>query len=476
MAEDKTLHIVIFPWLAFGHIIPNLELAKLIAEKGHLVSFVSTPRNIDRLPKLPPHLAPLIKLVKLPLPKVHDLPNKAEATTDIPYNMVTFLKKAYDELQQPMALFLESSKPDWIFHDFAPYWVGSIASKLGIMSAFFPIFPSPVMAFLGPPSDLMSSDPMRKKPESFTVPPPWIPFPTTVAFRYFEIMRIFADSFSVGNRDVSDAYRIGASVQNSDIVIVRSCYEFEPKWIQVLKNLYQKPVLAVGQLPSTAYDGGNENDAWRWMKDWLDKQNRGTVVYVAFGSEAKPSQEEVREIALGVEKSELPFFWVLRTQRGPYDPEILRLPEGFEERTHGRGVVCTGWAPQLKILGHESVGGFLTHSGWTSVVEAIQNEKPLVLLTFLTDQGLNARVLEEKKMGYSIPRDERDGSFKSESVAESLRLVMVKEEGRIYREKIREMKDSFVNRERQEEYVDDLIKHLRNYRNAKLEDGGCRRY
>lgn len=45
-------------------------------------------------------------------------------------------------------------------------------------------------------------------------------------------------------------------------------------------------------------------------------------------------------------------------------------------------MVCTGWAPQLKILGHESVGGFLTHSSWTSVVEEIQNEKPLVLLMF----------------------------------------------------------------------------------------------
>ncbi|KAI9111915.1 hypothetical protein K1719_017605 [Acacia pycnantha] len=447
MEEDKKLHIVMFPWLAFGHFIPYLELAKLIAHKGHHVSFLSAPRNIDRLPRLPPHLAPLIKLVKLPLPKIHNLPDQAEATTDIPYNMVPFLKRAYDGLQEPMTRFLESSEPDWIFYDFAPYWVGSIASELGIKSAFFPIFPSPGMAFVGPPSDLMSSDPTRKNPESFTVPPPWIPFPTTVAFRYFEIMRIFADSFSVENMDVSDACRFGASIQNSDIVMIRGCHEFEHKWIQLLENLYQKPVIPVGQLPSTAYDGGNERDTWGWMKEWLDKQRRGTVVYVAFGSEAKPSQEEAREIALGLEKSELPFFWALRTQRGPNDPEVLRLPEGFEERTHGRGVVCTGWAPQMKILGHVSVGGFLTHSGWTSVVEAIQNEKPLVLLTFLADQGLNARVLEENSMGYSIPRDERDGSFTSESVAESLRLVMVKEEGRIYREKIKEMKDLSISHE-----------------------------
>lgn len=63
--------------------------------------------------------------------------------------------------------------------------------------------------------------------------------------------------------------------------------------------------------------------------------------------------------------------------------------------------MCTSWAPKLKILSHMHVeiGGFLTHSGWTSVVEVVQNEKPLVLLTFLAYQGLIARLLEEKKMG-----------------------------------------------------------------------------
>lgn len=133
-------------------------------------------------------------------------------------------------------------------------------------------------------------------------------------------MRIFSHSSSFQNTDASDVYRIGESAQNSDIVMIRGCSEFEYEWIQLLKNLYQKPVLLVGQLPSTACDDGNENHTWQWMREWLDKQSRGTVVYLAFGCEAKPSQEEVREIALGLEKSELPFFWILRTQCLPNDP------------------------------------------------------------------------------------------------------------------------------------------------------------
>lgn len=63
-------------------------------------------------------------------------------------------------------------------------------------------------------------------------------------------------------------------------------------------------------------------------------------------------------------------------------------------------------------------------------------------------------------MGYTVPRDERDGSFTSDSVADSLRLVMVEEEGRIYRERIKEVKDFFVNKERQEGYINNLLRHL----------------
>ncbi|XLR59147.1 hypothetical protein S83_009819 [Arachis hypogaea] len=460
--NEKQLHIVMFPWLAFGHMIPYLELAKLIAQNGHKVTFISTPRNINRLPKLPQNLTTLLKYVNLPLPRVDNLPENVEATTDVTYDVVPYLKKAFDLLQQPFAQFLESSNADWVLFDFIPFWVPSVASKLGIKTAFYSIFPAPLMGFLGSPLCLMGNDPIRTQPENFTVPPPWVPFPSTVAFRYFEIMRI-SDVLSDNASGISDKYRFGAAIQNCDFVAVRGCTDFQPEWFQVLRNIYQKPVLPVGQLPTTGFAGGEDNDAWRWMKEWLDKQARGRVVYVAFGSEAKPSQEEVREIALGLEKTELPFFWVLRTRRGTSDTEELRLPEGFEVRTKERGVVWTSWAPQLKIIGHESVGGFLTHSGWTSVVEAVEKEKPLVLLTFLADQGINARVVEEKKMGYSVPRNELDGSFTSDAVAESVRLVMVEEEGRVYRENIKKVKHFFVNEERQERYVDELLSHLRSH-------------
>ncbi|KAK9285523.1 hypothetical protein L1049_024717 [Liquidambar formosana] len=392
MAGEQKLHIVMFPWLAFGHMIPFLELAKLIAQKGHL---------------------------------------------------------AYDDLQQPMTRFLQTSDPDWILYDFAPYWLPPLAAKLGIPCAFFSIFTAAVMSFIMPTSDpLMDAQDDRKEPEHFTVPPNWVPFPSKLAYRYFEVMRIF-DSVTPNDSGFPDI-----------------CTQFEPEWFQLLEELHRKPVIPAGLIPPTAYDGEDDDkdDTWRAIKLWLDKQGKGSVVYVAFGSEAKPSQEELTELALGLELSGLRFFWVLRKRRGSADTELIELPDGFEERTRDRGVVCTSWAPQLKILNHDSVGGFFTHSGWSSVVEATQFERALILLPFLADQGLNTRILEEKKMGYAIPRNERDGSFTRDSVAESLRLVMVEEEGKIYRDKAKEMRGLFGDTDRQNRYLDNFLDYLQAHK------------
>ncbi|KAI8029374.1 UDP-glycosyltransferase 91A1 [Camellia lanceoleosa] len=464
MESDDKLHIVMLPWLAFGHMIPFLELSKLIARKGHTVSFVSTPRNIDRLPKLPPNLAPLINLVKLQLPQVDKLPENAESTTDLPYDMVKYLKMAYDQLQQPMTQLLADMAPDWVIYDFAPYWLGPVAAKLGISSVFFSIFIAASLCFLGPIPVLKGEDD-RTTPEDFTVTPKWIPFKSNIAcFRLFEIKRIFDDIASVDDENISGTYRLGAGIEACDVLAVRSSYEFEPEWLKLLQQIHQKPIIPIGLLPTTAYDSSDNGEAWTEIKEWLDKQSKRSVVYVAFGSEAKPSQAELTEIAFGLELSELPFFWVLRNRLGVADTEVIKLPNGFEERTKERGVVCTSWAPQLKILSHDSVGGFLSHSGLSSVIEAIQFKKPLILLSSLADTGLIARLLEEKRMAYLIPREEQDGSFTRDSVADSLRLVIVEDEGRIYKEKVKEMSGLLVDEAVEDKYVNNFLDYLKKHK------------
>jgi hypothetical protein len=210
------------------------------------------------------------------------------------------------------------------------------------------------------------------KPEDLTVPPKWVPFPTKTAFRFFQAKKLL-DTLEDNTSGVSDWFRLEKVLSGTKAFAIKTSMEMEGEWLKLLGELYDIPVIPVGLLlPSTQESGDNNKDStWGTIGEWLDKQEKGSVVYIALGSEIQPSQQDFTELALGLEQSGLPFFWALRRR--------IELPEGFEERTRGRGVIWTGWAPQLKILAHDSVGGFLTHCGWSSVTEAFQFGNCLVL-------------------------------------------------------------------------------------------------
>ena len=393
-----------------------------------------------------------------------NLPNDTESTTDLPSEKVFLLKKAQEGLQDPLADFLRSSKPDWLLFDFTAYWVPDMAQNMGIKTGFFCIFTAACLTYFG-----AEFPDYRTEPDDFIVAPKWVPFPTTVAYRKFEVSRLFKQLVG-SNDDVSINYRVVKVLRGCHVVAVRSCWELETEWLNLMGDILGKPVLPIGQLPPTPHLNDNEDEendsTWKSTKRWLDLQQKRSVVYVAFGTEAAPSHDELTEIAHGLELSGLPFFWVLRTQRD----DSVELPTGFEERTRGRGIVCTSWAPQLKILAHDSVGLFLNHSGWSSVVEALQFGMPLVLLPFTNDQGLNAKLLQEKMIGYYVPRDENDGSFRRESVAESIKLVIEKEEGKVYRDKAKEIRPVFGDKGVQSKYVDEFLGYLKNLKTSKEEE------
>ncbi|KAJ0966267.1 hypothetical protein J5N97_027405 [Dioscorea zingiberensis] len=466
-AHQPPLHIAVFPWLAFGHMIPLLELSKSLAKRGHQISFISTPRNISRLlPQIPPDLSSLIHVIPLSLPKVHELPDNAEATSDVPPEKVQFLKIALDGLQQPFAKFLSESskKPDWIILDFVTPWAPPIAAEFSIPCVVFTVFNASFLAFCGPPDELSQSGSSRKTPEDFTVPPSWIPFPSNIAYSLHGA-RLFVNIYGNNGSGVSDISRFAATLHGCKLVAPRTCMEIEPECLTLLQDLYNKPVVPVGLLsPSNTKTSSTTTDHdHNLILNWLDKQRPRSVVYVAFGSEATLSIELLHELALGLEMSELHFLWALRKPVG-FVGEVL--PESFEERTRERGVVTMGWVPQLDVLGHLAVGGFLTHSGWSSVIEALQFGHPLVLLPIFADQDINARVVEGRGFGVEVKRKEEDGSFDGEAVASALRLVMVEDEGKEIRIKAKELSVVFGDKERQEQYVDDFVKHLRDHRDV----------
>ncbi|KAL3747207.1 hypothetical protein ACJRO7_016047 [Eucalyptus globulus] len=445
--SKRSFHIAMFPWLAHGHITPFLELSKFLSLRGHAISFLSTPNNIARLARSHPELPPSVRLVSFPLPRVPNLPSSAESTSDLDIDLVPYLKKAYDLLEPALTRFLSSSRVDWVIHDFASHWLPGAAARLGVTSVFFSTFNATSLAFLGPPSELISG--RCQKPEDLTCVPAWIPYESTACLRLHEILK----HQRCMDEEVSDLCRFGHTIDGCDFVIVRSCREFESEPMSLLQQIYQKPAIPVGLLtPAVRQDEGDDDEKWKALKSWLHTKREKSVLYIALGTEVILSHELTNELAAGIEKSGLPFVWVVRNGL---------VPPGFEQRVSGRGFIWAGWAPQTRILAHEAIGGFLTHCGWNSTIEALGRGLPLVLFSGgSSDQGLMARFLHEKQVGFEVPRDEADGLFTGDVVAESIRRVMVEHEGEPIRATARAMKEVFGNIELQNEYLEEFAEIL----------------
>lgn len=461
-ADGGSKHVVMLPWLAFGHILPFTELAKRIARQGHRVTLLSTPRNTSRLIHIPPELANLIRVVNVSLPRVERLPEDAEASIDLPSDELRpYLRRAYDAAfsGKLLEILQEPSRPDWVLIDYTPYWAPELAAKHGVPCAYLSLFSAAVLGFMGSQEKLMGQGKHAwTKPEHLTVVPDYVPFPTTVAFRNYEAREVFKPGVVPDDSGVSEGYRFSKSIGESQFVGVRSSDKFEPEWLQLVGKLYQKPVIPLGLFPPQPTQDVAGHEA---TLRWLDRQVPGSVVYAAFGSEVKLKSSQLHTIALGLEASGLPFLWAFRA---PSDADAQNgLPEGYEQCVNGRGHVCRGWVPQARLLAHESVGGFLTHAGWNSITEGLARGVRLVLLPLMFDQGLNARYLVEKKVAVEVARDEEDGVFTAEGIAGALRRVMVDDEGEEFGAKAKELAAVFGNDVENDQLLRDFLMCLSEY-------------
>ncbi|CAD6261895.1 unnamed protein product [Miscanthus lutarioriparius] len=126
---------------------------------------------------------------------------------------------------------------------------------------------------------------------------------------------------------------------------------------------------------------------------WLDGRDAGSVVYVCFGSTCALGESQLRELAAGLRASGRPFVWAIPT---PPRWDGTGGCTEREERASSHGMVVAGrWAPQAEILAHRAVGGFVTHCGWNSVLEAVSAEVPLETWPLRAEQFLNEVFLVE---------------------------------------------------------------------------------
>uniref|UniRef100_A0A453M1H7 Uncharacterized protein n=1 Tax=Aegilops tauschii subsp. strangulata TaxID=200361 RepID=A0A453M1H7_AEGTS len=218
--------------------------------------------------------------------------------------------------------------------------------------------------------------------------------------------------------------------------VFNSFHDLEPDYVEHFQKTLGRRVWLVGPVALASKDmavrgtDAPSPDADSCIR-WLDAKPAGSVVYVSFGTLTKFAPAELHQLARALDLSGMNFVWVIGAAGGQDSTEWM--PEGFAEliARGDRGFMVRGWAPQMLILSHAALGGFVTHCGWNSVLEAVSAGVPMVTWPRYADQFHNEKlVVELLKVGVSIgAKDYASGMeahevITGEVIAESIQRLM----------------------------------------------------
>ncbi|WOH06467.1 hypothetical protein DCAR_0625895 [Daucus carota subsp. sativus] len=179
---------------------------------------------------------------------------------------------------------------------------------------------------------------------------------------------------------------------------------------------------------------------------WLDEQSENSVMYVSFGTSVSMSDEQVEELAIGLEKSGKKFIWVLRVAdkeafAREEGAEGVKLSNNYEERVKEQGIIIRDWAPQVEILGHSSTGGFLTHCGWNSCIESLTMGVPIAAWPMHCDQPRNSLLITKGLKAGIMVRDWESGDelVTSSTLENAVKRLMASTEGEQIRKRAEEV-------------------------------------
>ncbi|KAI3986302.1 hypothetical protein MKX01_001282 [Papaver californicum] len=180
------------------------------------------------------------------------------------------------------------------------------------------------------------------------------------------------------------------SETNSWGVIVNSFAELENEHVGNLESFYKQEgakALCVGQL-FLYHDMDSEDEPDDETIKWLDKHEDGSVVYVSFGTQAEVSDLQLDDVINGLEMSNHPFIFVVRSK-------MWILPDGLlKGKLKGKGLLVREWA----------IGGFFSHCSWNSLLESISCQVPILAWLMMAEQQLNARiVMDGFGIGMKVP-------------------------------------------------------------------------
>jgi UDP-glucoronosyl and UDP-glucosyl transferase len=428
--------VVLYPGMGVGHLAPMVELAKLFIREGFSVTMVI----IDQPDKTTGFIQNQITYISSANPSInfHTLP-LVPLPTDASF--VELLIEASQLQNSNLLSFLSTlSCVRAIVIDFLCTDVLDVASQLRIPAyisvsspavglsviLYFPFFHS---------STSVSLKDMGEVPLHFpgTLPMVASDMPETMLDRNHHIY----------NRILYHFKRI----RNADGILLNTFEWFDSTAVNAIKDGLcipdgpTPPIYCIG--PVASKGDCTEGKEKHGCLAWLDKQPKNSVVFLCFGSMGTFSVQQQKEIAIGLENSGQKFIWVVRNPTNMFEEPNLDvlLPQGFLDRTKFQGMVVKSRVPQVEVLQHAAVGGFVTHCGWNSILEAIMAGVPMICWPLYAEQRMNMKFLvEEAKVAISIKGYDK-GLVHANEVEAKIRWLMESKGGKVLRNQMAVVRD-----------------------------------
>ncbi|KAF8719762.1 hypothetical protein HU200_024518 [Digitaria exilis] len=443
--------IVLYPAILASHFVPMMELADVLLEEGYDVAVavidITMEQNADLAAAVARAASSKPSVTFHTLPRISDPPAITHGV-----EVLLWYFEVIRRYNKPLHSFIKSM-PTGSVHslivDVGSVDAFDVAKELGIpVFTFYPTSASTVAVFLQLPSIRAPGQPsfkdlgdahldfhgVRPMPASHLMPQ-MLEDPES------EIYKVMMSKF----RKNLDA----------DGILVNTFASLEARAVGALSDPRLlsgtvPPVYCVGPLVVTSGDTKEKHECMAW----LDRQPERSVVFLCFGSlgEAKHSEDQLKEIAVGLERSGHRFLWVLRApalsdKERLFDPQTnpdldALLPDGFLERTKGRGLVVKLWAPQVDVLRHKATGVFVTHCGWNSVLEGVTAGVPMLCWPLYAEQKMNKVVMvEEAGIGVEVVGWQQ-GLVSSVELEAKVRLVTESREGERLRARVTAHKEA----------------------------------
>lgn len=393
---SKELHFLLVPLMSQSHIIPIIDFAKLLALHGVKISIITTPLNAQKYKSIVTHALKSnlnIQLIPLHFPSQEvGLPKGCENldTLNSLQRFKDFLL-ASEMMQEPLEKLIQDlePKPSCIISTSPLTWTQQVANKFKIPRYIFQTISCFTLYCSHMLNQTKIQDTLVLDNDSFLIPN----VPHKIEFTKAQLPQSCQDMKSL----VDQMKKFQDLARGT---LINTFEELEPWYVDSYKKVVNKvfcvgPVSLCNKEMDEMVDRGNKTsiDEHSNCLNWLDSMKPKSVIFACFGSLCQISLLQMKEIGLGLESSNVPFIWIIRGLNFTLEVEKWLRDENFEEKVKGRGMIIRGWAPQVLILSHPSVGGFLTHCGWNSALEGISRGVPMTTFPMFAEQFYNEKFI-----------------------------------------------------------------------------------